>query len=205
MGSACVPETLEPVAAALLPSGRHGREDGAAGVRLRLISGRALVQVMARGRDDDAIANAVREKYGVALPEAPAMARGQRVSFLWAGYRAWIAMADERNVADLESVLRDDLGSLISASDQSDGRLLVELSGRKARDVLATLAPIDLHPRAFRPDDTAMTLFGHIAGQITQIDSAPTYELMVFRGFAESLLQDVMTYGAQYGLDVSAD
>ena len=73
-----MPETLEPVAAALLPSGRYGREDGAAGVRLRMISGRALVQVMARGRDDDAIANAVREKYGVALPKTPVMARGAR-------------------------------------------------------------------------------------------------------------------------------
>ena len=71
--------------------------------------------------------------------------------------------------------------------------------------MLAKLAPIDLHPRVFRPDDTAMTLFGHIAGQITQIDSAPTYELMVFRGFAESFLPDLKTYGAQFGVDVSAD
>ena len=50
-----------------------------------------------------------------------------------------------------------------------------------------------------------MTLFGHIAGQITQIDAAPIYGLMVFRGFAESFLQDVMAYGAQYGVDVGAD
>ena len=71
--------------------------------------------------------------------------------------------------------------------------------------MLAKLAPIDLHPRAFRPGDTAMTLFGHIAGQITQIDSAPTYELMVFRGFAESFLQELKTYGAEFGIDVSAD
>ena len=200
-----MPETLDPVAAAVLPSGRYGRDDGAAGVRLRIVSGRALVQVMARGHDDDAIESAVREKYGIALPQEPVMARGPRLSFLWAGHRTWIAMADERDAADLESVLRDDLGPLASVSDQSDSRLLVELSGGKARELLAKLVPVDLHPRAFRPDDTAMTLFGHIAGQITQIDAAPTYELMVFRGFAESFLQDVMAYGAQYGVDVGAD
>ena len=34
--NACVPETLDPVAAAVLPSGRYGRDDGAAGVRLRI-------------------------------------------------------------------------------------------------------------------------------------------------------------------------
>jgi methylglutamate dehydrogenase subunit D len=205
MENDCVSETLQPIAAARLPSGRYGCEDGPAGVRLRIISGRALVQVMARGRNDDSIESAVREKYDIALPKRPVIARGARLSFLWAGHRAWIAMADERNIADLESVLRDDLGSLVSISDQSDGRLLLEVRGGNVRDMLARLAPIDLHPRAFRPDDTALTLFGHIAGQITQIDAAPVYELMVFRGFAESLLQDVMAYGAQFGVEVSAN
>jgi methylglutamate dehydrogenase subunit D len=199
-----VPETLDPVAAAVLPSGRYGRDDCAAGVRLRIVFDRALVQVMARGHDD-AIESAVREKYGIALPKKSVVARGPWLSFLWAGHRTWIAMADERDAADLESVLRADLGPLASVVDQSDSRLLVELSGGKARELLAKLVPVDLHPRAFRTDDTAMTLVGHIAGQISQIDAAPTYELMVFRGFAESFLQDVMAYGAQYGIDVGAD
>lgn len=198
-------ETLEPVAAAVLPSGRYGRADGEAGVRLRMISGRALVQVMARGHDDAAIANMVREKYGIARPKEPVIARGSRLSFLWAGHCTWIAMADERETAGLESILRADLGSLASISDQADSRLLLEVSGRNAREMLAKLVPVDLHPRAFRPDDTAMTLFGHIAGQITRIDAAATYELMVFRGFAESFLHDVMTYAAEFGVDVSAD
>jgi methylglutamate dehydrogenase subunit D len=200
-----VPESLEPVAAALLPSGRYGREDGAAGVRLRLLSGRAMVQIMARGRDDDAIEAAVRAKYGIALPRKPVMAQGPQLSFLWAGYRTWMAMADEKDIANLESVLRDDLGLLVSVADQSDGRLLVELSGPKVSDALAKLAPVDLHPRAFRPDDTAMTLFGHIAVQITQINAAPTYEIMVFRGFAESFLDSVKTNGAEFGVEVSAN
>ncbi len=193
---------LKPVAAAFLPPGRYGREDGVAGMRLRVLSGRALVQVMARGRNDDALREAVRSKYGIALPEKPVLARGPKLSLLWAGHRTWMAMADEADIVHLESVLRGDLGSLVSISDQTDGRLLVELRGPKARDMLAKLAPIDLHPRAFRPDDTAMTLFGHIAGQIIQIDSVPTFELLVFRGFAESLLHDVKIAGAEFGVEV---
>jgi sarcosine oxidase subunit gamma len=197
-----VSETLEPAAAASLPPGRYGREAGAAGVRLRILSGRALVQVMARGRNDDALRQAVRSKYAIALPETPLLARGPKVSLLWAGHRTWMATAEEADIADLESVLRGDLGSLASISDQTDGRLAVELSGPKARAALAKLAPIDLHPRVFRPADTALTLLGHVAGQITQIDAAPTFELLVFRGFAESFLHELKTAGAEFGVEV---
>jgi sarcosine oxidase subunit gamma len=198
-----VPDTLEAVAAAHLRPGRHGREEGAAGLRLRILSGRALVQVMARRGKDAALKDAVRSKYGVALPDKPVMARGQTMSFLWAGHHNWMAMADETRAVDLESTLRADLGSLASLSDQSDSRLLVALSGPKVRDTLANLVPIDLHPRAFRPGDTAMTLFGHVAGQITQVDPAPIFELMVLRGFADSFLHDVEAAGAKFGIDVS--
>jgi sarcosine oxidase subunit gamma len=195
---------LEAAAAAVLPPGRYGREDGQAGLRLRILSGRALVQVMARGRNDDALKDAVRLKYAIALPEQPLLAHGPKLSLLWAGHRSWMAMAHEADIVDLESVLRGDLGSLASISDQTDGRLLVELSGPKARDTLAKLVPIDLHPRAFRPGDTAMTLFGHIAGQIVQIDSAPTFELLVSRGYAESFLHDLKMAGAAFGVQVGA-
>jgi len=170
---------------------------------MRIVFGRALVQLIARGHRDDALKDAVRSKYGIALPEKPAMARSPELSFLWSGHRSWMAMAGEGDTPDLESRLRDDLGSLVSGSDQSDAWLLLELSGAKARDALAKLTPIDLHPRVFRPGDTAMTLFGHIAGQITQIDSVPTFELMVFRGFAEFFLNDVKTAGAEFGIEVS--
>jgi sarcosine oxidase subunit gamma len=204
MENGCVSDMLEPVLAASLASGRYGRERGAAGLRLRIVSGRALVQVMARGRSDDALKQAVRSKYTLDLPDKSMLVRGPRLSLLWAGYRTWMAMANEAEIANLESVVRDDIGAFASVSDQSDGRLLVELNGPRVREALAKLVPVDLHPRAFRPGDTALTLFGHIAGQITQVDPAPTYELMVFRGYADSFLHDITACGAEFGIDAVA-
>ena len=200
-----MPEMLEPVLAALLASGRYGREQGTAGLRLRIVSGRAQVQVMARGHSDDALKHAVRSKYTLDLPDKPTLVRSPGVSFLWTGYRTWMAMANEADIPDLESVVRHDIGVLASISDQSDGRLLVELSGAQVREALAKLVPVDLHPRAFRPGDTALTLFGHVAGQITQVDSAPAYELMMFRGYADSFLHDLTECGAEFGIDVIAE
>ncbi len=197
-----MPEGLEPTAAVVLRSGRYGRTEGAAGLRVRLLSRRGLVQFMARGRGDDAIRDAVRSKYAIALPERPIVARGERISFLWAGRRSWMAMASEMEIPDLESVIRRDLGSLASVSDQSDSRLLIEISGPGARGTLAKLVPIDLHPQAFGTGDTAMTLIGRIAGQVTQVDAVPTFELMVPRGYSESFMDELKTSGAEFGIDV---
>ena len=177
----------------------HGRTD-AAGVRLRLIASRALVSVIARKAQTPALATIVKQAFGADLPDTPQLARGKSVSFVWSGHQQWLAMAEQRE--DLLSTLRAELGALASLSDQSDSRATLELSGPAARQALAKFVPIDLHPRAFRSNDTALTLIGHIAGQITQIDDAPSYELMAPRSFAENFLHDVLAAGAEFGVDV---
>ena len=42
----------------------------------------------------------------------------------------------------------------------SANRVVLEVAGPAARDVLATCCPLDLHPRAFGPDRCAGTLLG---------------------------------------------
>jgi sarcosine oxidase subunit gamma len=161
-----------------------------------------MVQVMARRNKRDDLAAAVLNRFGIALPGEPKLARGDRVSFLWAGHHQWLALAAEDAVPNLRAELQGSIGAAASLSDQSDARFIVVLSGEKARDTLAKLTPIDLHPRAFGQGQTALTLFGHISGQITQIDDTPTYEVMVFRGFAESFWRAALSAGAEFGVDV---
>jgi heterotetrameric sarcosine oxidase gamma subunit len=191
-----MPELGATPAAELQP-GHHGQPDQA-GIKLRPIS-RAVVSVIARKGKAKPLALAVKQSFDVALPDTRQLARGQTVSFLWCGHQHWLAMADQ---GELLSTLRAELGALASLSEQSDSRIVLELSGGPTRNALAKLVPIDLHPRAFRPNDTALTLFGHIAGQITQMDEVPTYELMAPRSFAESFVHDVLAAGAEFGIDV---
>jgi sarcosine oxidase subunit gamma len=183
-----------------LRHGRHGRAGSAPGVSLRLIASRSLITVIARKEQAQALVSAVRRAFGVDLPDKPRLARATSVSFLWSGHRQWLAMDDQRG--DLLSTLRTELGSLASLSDQSDSRVILELSGSAARQTLAKLVPIDLHPRAFSAKDTALTLFGHVAGQITQIDNTPSYELTAPRSYAESFVHDLLAAGAEFGVDV---
>ena len=86
-----------------------------------------------------------------------------------------------------------------SITEQSDGRTIIRIAGPRARDALAKGLAVDLHPRAFKPGDTALTQAAHIGLQIWQLDEAPTYEIAVFRGFARSFWQFLLDAAAEYG------
>jgi sarcosine oxidase subunit gamma len=186
-----------PALAGIARAGRHGARTGAAGLTLQERDGLRIVSLAARRRQADALADAVRARWGIDLPVSPRFVEGAGVAFVWSGAEQWLAVAE---TGDLEATLRAAVGSLASITAQGDGRVVLRLSGPRSRDVLAAVVPIDLHPRAFRPGDTAMTLAGHIAVQIRLVDD--DFELMAFRGYAGSLFQTVLHAGLEFGVDV---
>ena len=104
---------------------------------------------------------------------------------------------------ELETRLAPVFAGLASVAEQSDGRTVLRIAGPKARDVLAKGLPIDLHPRVFRPGDTALTVAALIGVQIWQTNEAPTYELAVFRGFARSFWNFLTESAAEYGCEIA--
>ena len=85
-----------------------------------------------------------------------------------------------------------------SIVDQSDARAVVRISGSRARDVLAKGVPIDLHPRAFKANNVAITHASHIGIIFWQIDDAPTYEIAMFRSFADSFAHWLIELSAEF-------
>lgn len=168
------------------------KPDGAPGVILRERLGLTLAQVAApRGRETELV-EAVRSAYGLELPDGPRRAAGGDVVFVGAGPGRWLAVASkETDFAALPGFV----------SDQSDGRSVFSVSGPKAREALATLIAVDLHPRAFRPGDAAMTHAASIAVHLWQIDEAPTYELVCFRTFAATLWRWLVHAGMSREID----
>jgi methylglutamate dehydrogenase subunit D len=184
-------------------AGRHGRDLPAPGLQVQVLKPRAMVHVMARRNKCAELGRTMQTQFGVVLPDAPILAPGNNVSLLWVGHHQWLALAADEARANLLAELKTSVGGASSLSDQSDARFAVMASGPKARDTLAKLTPIDLHPRAFAPLQTAVTLFGHLTGQITQIDDTPSYELMVFRGFAQCFWRAIHAAGAEFGIHVT--
>jgi len=92
------------------------------------------------------------------------------------------------------------LASKASIADQSHGRVRIGISGASVEAVLAKGTAVDLDQASFAIGHSAMTLIGHISALITRT-GADSFELMVLRGFAESLWDELVQMSLEFGLD----
>lgn len=176
---------------------------GEAGVRLALRTGLALASVIVRKGQDDALAARVRERFHLDLPRKQKRVEGRGIAFVRTGPGQWLALAEGADGHAFEKSLREALGNAASVSDQSDGRLVLRVSGPKARAAIQKGVLIDLHPRAFRAGDAAVTTIAHLGAALWQIDDAPTYEFAVFRSFAQAFWRWLEEAGAEYGVEIA--
>lgn len=181
--------------------GRHGMAEGALGVVMQERTGLQIATMAARRGQAPALAQAMRVFRGLDLPNAPRRVGDAAFAVLWAGAETWLVMAQDWP-GDLEAALRSTFGAFAAIADQSDGRVVLRVSGARARDALAKGMAIDLHPRAFQPGDTALTLAAHIGVQIWLLDDTPCFELAAFRGYAGSLIDWLVSAGAEYGIEI---
>ncbi len=151
----------------------------------------------AKGKGE-ALRDAIRAAYGVELPGSGRRVEGNGIAVVWAGPGQWLAVAERGEGRDLEVELKTKLAGIASVVDQSDGRVVVRVSGPRARDVLAKGVPIDLHPRAFKPGDVAITHASHVGVILWQTDEAPTYEAAMFRSYADSFAHWLFESAAEY-------
>lgn len=188
----------------LIKPGRRGQTTAVAGVKLAVRPICAIVTVIARRGAMQGLAERVRSVYDLELPRRPVVSSAHATTLVWSGADQWLAISSEHDGRSFEATLASELDGLASVTDQSDGRIVLKISGASTRQLLAKGMPIDLHPRSFAPGDTALTLFGHIGVHIWQIDDTPGYEICVTRSLAADLWHMIELAGAEYGIDVLA-
>jgi sarcosine oxidase subunit gamma len=152
--------------------------------------------VIASGTKTEQLRERFAALYGLEPPTRPAVAHGRALDLAWAGPEQWLAVSAERTVAER---LAGELEGLAAVSDQSDGRAVLRLSGPKVREMLAKGCPVDLHPRAFRPGDTAITAIAHVGVQLWQVDDGPTFDLLVARSMAASFWRWLSVSSREFG------
>lgn len=160
----------------------------------------SIVSIAAGRGKSDALRAAMREAYGVTLPDTPLRVEGSRgVSVIWYGPEQWFVIAERgREGRDLEAELTPVAGAHAAIVDQGDGRAVVRLSGSHVRDVLAKGMGLDLHPKAFKPNGVAITQASHIGVVLWQADAAPVYEIAMFRSFADSFARWLTHSAAEF-------
>ncbi|MDJ0945964.1 MAG: sarcosine oxidase subunit gamma family protein [Kiloniellales bacterium] len=182
--------------------GRARPERGEAGVALAEKPFRAIVNL--RGNPEDAaVLAAVEGALGLALPLAPntTATQGKTTAF-WLGPDEWWIVTAEP-AADHAARLRTTLAGLHAAvTEVGESRSCIEVSGPRARDLLAKACPLDLHPRVFAPGACAQSQLAKTSGLLHQTSEEPAYDLYVLRSFAEYLWHWLEDAGQEYGVAV---
>jgi len=83
------------------------------------------------------------------------------------------------------------------AENVSDARALIHVEGTFCREVIAKLAPVDLHPSTFAPGDYRRTRLGQVAAAFWMRDS-DTFEVICFRSVADYTF-DLLAASAKAG------
>jgi sarcosine oxidase subunit gamma len=180
----------------------HGnwRPNRTAGVEVEQCKGLSLVLITARYGKRDACVRKLKAAYDFDPPGTAKITHGRDLSLLWHGLDSWLAVAP--NKPDLESKLRTALGGLSSIVDLSDARIVLRINGAAVRPLLAKGLSIDLHPRIFKPGDTAMTMLSHVAIHIWQIDECPTFDVAIPRATARDFFHWLTVSAAEFGLAI---
>lgn len=197
--------SLRPVSAlaGIAVPGRYGKSDGAPGVTIAERRGLGIATLAARKGQAAAVKAAVKDAYGVDLPDNSRCVPGAQASFVGYGPGQWLAVSETLKGDALARDLAERLKGLASISDQHGGRTVLRLSGPRAREVLAKGLPIDLHPRAFGPGDAATSTISLMGVQLWQTDDAPAYDIALFRSVSESFWRWLTASAAEFGYEVT--
>lgn len=143
---------------------------------------RSQIDVRARGGAVSRVASSLSLS---SLPEPNRFVATPMGDCFWLGPDEWLVVGPETSRAETLSVLERAVGREEGgAVDVTSSRVLFELRGPKARDVLASCCALDLHPRVFAPGHCAQTLVAKAPVLLAQIDEKPTYRLWVRPSFA---------------------
>jgi sarcosine oxidase subunit gamma len=93
----------------------------------------------------------------------------------WLGPDEWL-VAGAPALEELEQAVGPEDGAAVEVSA---GRVVFELKGASAREVLASCCALDLHPRVFGPGHCAQTLLAKAPVLIAQVGDVPAYRLFV--------------------------
>ena len=145
---------LEPVSTV----SATGRKSG---VVLDVLPAGPVLLIMARRGKTDAVRAALQDRIGLDAPVTPARVAKEGVALVWSGPNQWLLMQDNFS-GPLTSNVTAALAGLASMTDQSDARVHLRLSGPHARDALAKLTGVDVHPAAFAEGAAAMTVIAHM-------------------------------------------
>ncbi len=162
-----------------------------ADLRLQERKNLTAIQVLAYTGQHETAAAAIGKSLGIECPIEPGICNSDdHLQLTWNGPNSWMIIDGDAESGykpgGLLETLKKAVGEQAAVLDQSHGRCGLRLSGKHARAVMAKNCAIDLHPRAFKTGNCALTPVAHMSALVVQVDDTPCYDLFIARSLARS-------------------
>jgi heterotetrameric sarcosine oxidase gamma subunit len=118
------------------------------------------------------------------LPQGPGSASLPQGTAIWTAPGQWLLLHAPGARLPVAEGHRTDL---------TGARRILEIAGPRAREALATLLPIDLHPAAFGDQAAAATIAAHIPVLVWRDGEA--FRIACYRSYGESLREALLVAG----------
>ena len=178
----------------------EGKETSRADVILRDRRGLGIAQIFAKKGKTAALA----KKLGIsAKPRTATVLEDYTALPLSPGQ--WMLFADGGADGSFKQMLEERIGKIGYVSEQSHSRAIIRISGRKCLDVLAKECRLDLHGDVATTGFCAQTNMAKIGVLMHKVDDAPTFDLVVFAGFADSFWHWIRQASAEYNVEAFSE
>ncbi len=138
-----------------------------------------MLQVKSRNAS---VIGAVNSVLGLKLPTTPNTSVSGHLIVLWMGPGKWLIVLPSQDRREVKQKLEAALSGVPHLiSDYGAARAGIEVSGPKARTVLARVCPLDLHPNFFRTGQCAQSLIARAPLLLYQADDLPVFHLYIDR------------------------
>ena len=155
--------------------------------------------IILRGDLDDADLRAICTQItGQAFPEKGKICAAGAAGLCWMSPDEVLVLLPYAQVtqaiAQIDAALA---GRHYLAENLSDARALIHVTGDFAREVVAKLAPVDLHPAHFGPGDFRRSRLAQVPAAFWMVDEA-TFAVICFRSVAD-YVHDLLVASAKAG------
>ena len=175
-------------------------DNGQIGIRFTDRRGLALGQLFARTGKEEALARLLH------LPLAPGCsATSEEHLALPLAPRQWMLLSEGGADGAFCRSITERIGDLGHVSEQSHSRVVLRVSGERARDLLCKGCRLDLHPRVMQPGACATTVMTQVGVLLHQVDDIPSYDLLIYAGFACSFWEWLQESAAEFGFETSVE
>ena len=186
----------------------QSEDDAPAGVTLSETAFRGQINIRGNA-EDTAFAAAVKKATRLDLPIDPNTVNGKPATtrVMWLGPDEWMVITKPQGGKRVFDALWKNLkvdGMHASVVDTSEARTTLTVSGKHARDVMAKLCSLDLHPSQFVPGQCAQTIVGKVGVMLLHTaetkTGGSTYELYALRSFSTYLWKRLEDAATEYGV-----